>query len=559
MANSDDILLITLRQTGAELPSGATSVRELDAAALFGACAACVNAIHEARGEEQRLLSALPANPGVRFRACTQLAAAIASLGYAEELGFNHFLYPNEAESRSLLLFLVDALPKLDATAADVPTAGGGAMAQIRAALQQWRHAPWLPPEWSGKRALPPPAAARVRAALRRAALAAALKAEQHAELERRLARRGEAEEASGEGGFGAPPPPPPPPPAAAAGGARGGAFAHQTLFAEGKEGDAPGEKAGGEGAESGVERAERVEVEKLRARRAELAELEAAREEGKAALEAAKAAMAALEAARPAAEARLAAAEAETQALQRTHAVRQKALQLLADEAAAAQMVERTEQKKAQLAQLKADCEAEQAPLDEELRKLEQALQARREGATAKIRLMRELQASMRAMVEQLQLRDEMSARLSLELERQPKGQSRSSYTRRIMDIVKSLRKQKVDIEKILTDVRESQKEVNSASETLSRSFAAADEIIYRAAVHEEASKQCYKGLAKLHETFGLLGESVQEIGNVRNAIRDLQTKTDELALRNTAEAIERMGADLKELKEQNAKLSAQ
>ena len=107
-----------------------------------------------------------------------------------------------------------------------------------------------------------------------------------------------------------------------------------------------------------------------------------------------------------------------------------------------------------------------------------------------------------------------------------------------------------------------------------------------------DPASKLCYKALAKLHETFGLLGESVQEIGNTGNATRDLQvqppglcpcygvgdvmriesllaeslivgvswlqTRTDELALRNTAEAIERMGADLKELKEQNSQLSA-
>ena len=167
-----------------------------------------------------------------------------------------------------------------------------------------------------------------------------------------------------------------------------------------------------------------------------------------------------------------------ETQALQSKHAVRQKALRLLSDEQAIADTIERTTQKKAQLEQLKAECAAELAPLDKEIAAFEARLQARREGATAKIRRMKDLQTSMRAMVEQLQSRDEMSARLTNELERIPKGQPRSAYTRRIMDIVKSLRKQKVDIEKILADIRESQLEVNATAETLSRSFAAADEV---------------------------------------------------------------------------------
>lgn len=48
--------------------------------------------------------------------------------------------------------------------------------------------------------------------------------------------------------------------------------------------------------------------------------------------------------------------------------------------------------------------------------------------------------------------------------------------------------------------------------------------QVIYRDAVKDEASKMCYKGLAKLHETFGRLGEYVQEIGSTRNAIRDLE-----------------------------------
>ena len=57
-------------------------MRELDAAALFGACACCLNHIDAARGEEQRFPSTvLPGNNGMRFRVCTNLAGAITALG----------------------------------------------------------------------------------------------------------------------------------------------------------------------------------------------------------------------------------------------------------------------------------------------------------------------------------------------------------------------------------------------------------------------------------------------------------------------------------------------
>ena len=53
-SNSDDILITALRQTGAELPADAASVKDLDSAAIFAACARCLNVIAQAKGEETR-------------------------------------------------------------------------------------------------------------------------------------------------------------------------------------------------------------------------------------------------------------------------------------------------------------------------------------------------------------------------------------------------------------------------------------------------------------------------------------------------------------------------
>ena len=119
----------------------------------------------------------------MRFRVCTSLASAITSLGFAGELGFNHFLYPSEAETRRLLLFLVDQMPKGGGEGEGAAGAGGAASFedQVRTALQAALAVPWVPLAWRPKRRLRPERAAFLRRALRRSALAAARRAEQQA------------------------------------------------------------------------------------------------------------------------------------------------------------------------------------------------------------------------------------------------------------------------------------------------------------------------------------------------------------------------------------------
>ena len=171
---TDDILLAALRQSGVELDERLASVKQLETEQVVAACARCVNLIHEARGVAERFGESMPANPGLRFRSCTTLAAAICALGYPEELGFNHFLYPSEAETRRLLLYLVGALPRADESTAHEQGAGGGGMARLVGTLRAWQRQPWVPADWRGTRTLTEPARLRVRAALRDAADAAA-------------------------------------------------------------------------------------------------------------------------------------------------------------------------------------------------------------------------------------------------------------------------------------------------------------------------------------------------------------------------------------------------
>lgn len=76
---------------------------------------------------------------------------------------------------------------------------------------------------------------------------------------------------------------------------------------------------------------------------------------------------------------------------------------------------------------------------------------------------------------------REEEHSKLSSDLEKQQKVESRKSYTDRIKEITKNSRKQDADIEQILKETREVQLESNSIQERLHRTYAVADEIVFR------------------------------------------------------------------------------
>ena len=89
-------------------------------------------------------------------------------------------------------------------------------------------------------------------------------------------------------------------------------------------------------------------------------------------------------------------------------------------------------------------------------------------------------------------------------------KDVSRVSYTRRIMEIVGNIQRQKEDIGKILLDMRMVQKEINSLTGRLERVFTVTDEQVYKDAKKDEARRTAYKLLASLRDVSVLNTELV-------------------------------------------------
>lgn len=100
----------------------------------------------------------------------------------------------------------------------------------------------------------------------------------------------------------------------------------------------------------------------------------------------------------------------------------------------------------------------------------------------------------------------------------------NRSAYTQRILEIINNVRKQKDEIDKVLADTREIQKEINILTGKVERSFTVVDDIIFRDAKTNETSRQAYKLLATLHSDCAELINLVEETGTVVREIRDLE-----------------------------------
>ena len=100
----------------------------------------------------------------------------------------------------------------------------------------------------------------------------------------------------------------------------------------------------------------------------------------------------------------------------------------------------------------------------------------------------------------------------------------NRSAYTQRILEIINNVRKQKDEIDKVLGDTRSIQKEINTLTGRLERSFTVVDELIFRDARTNEASRKAYKLLATLHSDCSDLVNLVEETGATVREIRDLE-----------------------------------
>lgn len=86
------------------------TLRQLKAANVYEAVVKSLAKIEETA--DQKFPSTLPQNLSLSVNACSELANAIKGLGIRGDVGYHCILYPNEADTRRILLFLEEKRTK---------------------------------------------------------------------------------------------------------------------------------------------------------------------------------------------------------------------------------------------------------------------------------------------------------------------------------------------------------------------------------------------------------------------------------------------------------------
>eukprot|EP00485_Elphidium_margaritaceum_P001794 CAMPEP_0202696040 /NCGR_PEP_ID=MMETSP1385-20130828/9421_1 /ASSEMBLY_ACC=CAM_ASM_000861 /TAXON_ID=933848 /ORGANISM="Elphidium margaritaceum" /LENGTH=663 /DNA_ID=CAMNT_0049352137 /DNA_START=17 /DNA_END=2008 /DNA_ORIENTATION=+ len=110
MDDADGIIIPILRTIGCEIRDDITSFAQFEAAQLVHALVKCLHKIDDAKYD--KISPKLPASIAKKVQIGTVISNAMKEQGFRGEIGYDKVIYPNEKDTRHLLRFLVQKLPK---------------------------------------------------------------------------------------------------------------------------------------------------------------------------------------------------------------------------------------------------------------------------------------------------------------------------------------------------------------------------------------------------------------------------------------------------------------
>uniref|UniRef100_A0A8C0WZ75 Coiled-coil domain-containing protein 22 n=1 Tax=Castor canadensis TaxID=51338 RepID=A0A8C0WZ75_CASCN len=615
MEEADRILIHSLRQAGTAVPPDVQNLRAFTTELVVEAVVRCLRVINPAVGSG--LSPLLPPAMSARFRLAMSLAQACMDLGYPLELGYQNFLYPSEPDLRDLLLFLAERLPTDASEDADQP-AGDSALflRAIGSEIRDQLALPWVPPllrtpklqylqgsatqqpfhvsrlvlpEQSSREGelwefqessllLPaltqvPQPAGRAASLLERHAIQLC----QHVGRDRagdedwvrraprlppqedprapwqRLQKQlvehlrqswgplgaprqtrdlGELLQAWGAGPKLVPPKAPL------------HTFRKEPQAQAAQVADAP---ASSRWPEQDTRAAQEQELESLRE------QLEGVNHS----IEEVEADMKTLGISLAQVETECRQSELSTAEREQVLRLKSRAVELLPDGAANLAKLQLVVESSAQrVIHLAGQWEKHRVPLLAEYRHLRKLQDCRELQSSRRLAEIQELHQSVRAAAEEARRKEEVYKQLVSELETLPRDVSRLAYTQRILEIVGNIRKQKEEITKILSDTKELQKEINSLSGKLDRTFAVTDELVFKDAKKDDAVRKAYKYLAALHENCSQLIQTIEDTGTIMREVRDLEEQIETEMGKKTLSNLEKICEDYRALRQENAGL---
>ncbi|KAK8490535.1 hypothetical protein V6N11_055763 [Hibiscus sabdariffa] len=220
-------------------------------------------------------------------------------------------------------------------------------------------------------------------------------------------------------------------------------------------------------------------------------------------------------------------------------------------------QLNKQIDAKKYNILELESQWDAFCKPIEEKKRNLEECLYANNPEALEKLQKLREIELEMQFTSSEIKKREEERLKLASDLKEQPEVASRRSYIERIKEITKNGGKLDSDIERILRETRVLQIESNSIQESLHRTYAVLDEIVFREAKKDADRQQVYRLLTSIHDSFEQISEKILTTDRIRRETTDLEKKLAAMSSRGLN--ADKLQADLDTIAKENEYLEQQ
>uniref|UniRef100_A0A8D0AL41 Coiled-coil domain-containing protein 22 n=1 Tax=Sander lucioperca TaxID=283035 RepID=A0A8D0AL41_SANLU len=568
MEEVDNILIHALKQVGTEVSEETGSIKQFTSELIVEAVVRCIRVIDPGLGSA--LPTFLPPGMSARFRVGMSLAQACQDIGYKGEIGYQTFLYSNEPEIRSLLMFLVEKLPRESAEASDQPTGKSVVLQKaIAAAIRAQLAVPWLPPN--------------CRLPLHGETQCVCVVEQEY--RSRKLARlRKRIEEQLRSAAL--------PCPESAFGGPRSASDLSELLQAF--RGSAPSDHILTKGTHfthtqkftftqvRTAPRAQHKHAPPILSGHQSESDMQLRQQEEQASLQqqfqqlcsdvdqlaADMKHMTALPCLLSCVHGgcvwvqvldELKQRELGNSEKEEKMQVKKKTIDLLPDADDNLPKLQAVVEASAKrVVHLASQWEKHRAPLIDEHRRLKEICSNQDLESSRKLSEIKSLHDKIRVSTEEAKKKEEIYKQLVTELENLPQDVSRSAYTQRILEIVSNIKKQKEEITKILSDTKELQKEINSLTGKLDRTFAVTDELVFKDAKKDESVRKSYKYLAALHENCNQLIQTIEDTGTILREIRDLEEQIETENSSKTVANLERILDDYKAIRQENSALAA-
>uniref|UniRef100_A0A8C1YLE2 Coiled-coil domain-containing protein 22 n=1 Tax=Cyprinus carpio TaxID=7962 RepID=A0A8C1YLE2_CYPCA len=501
MEEVDRILIHSLRQAGTDIDEDVQSVKQFTSELIVEAVVKCLRVIDPALGNG--LSHLLPPGMSARFRLGMSLAQACQDVGFKGEIGYQTFLYSNEPEIRSLFMFLVEKLPRESADASDQP-AGKSALLQrsIAAQIKAQLSVPWLPPSCR----LPIHRKTQVpQHAYILKSRAKEYRSRKKARLQKRVEEQLRAAAQPRPDTHGA---------------TRSTSDLAELLQSFG------GASTGGDVLTKGTrfthtEKFTFTQPQSLGFNSSSLTISNAEKEN--------------------------------------SVKMKRQTIDLLPDaENNLLKLQSLVEASSKRVVHLASQWEKHRVPLIDEHRRLKELCSNRESESSRKLSEIKDLHDKIIQSAEEAKKKESLQKQLQTEYETLSKDVSRSAYTMRILEIVGNIKKQKEEITKILSDTKELQKEINSLTGKLDRTFAVTDELVFKDAKKDESVRKSYKYLAALHENCTQLIQTIEDTGTIMREIRDLEEQIETENGKRTVSNLEKILEDYKAIRQENSALAA-